>query len=216
MTQTDEFLHSLTAAERKAIRGLTSPPAIQAFVDGFTYSSDHFYRCPLRSLRDGLAHCFDGALFAAAALRLIGLPPLLLEMLPNDRDDDHILAVFKTDGHWGAIAKSNFVGLRYREPIHRTLRELVISYFEAYYNVAREKTLRGYTLPINLTALDRHAWMTRDDGLDEVANALDRARKFPLITAKMAKRLCPVDPRTYESGLQGSVATGLFQPDEPS
>ena len=98
----------------------------------------------------------------------------------------------------------------------RTLRELVLSYFEAYYNVAREKTLRGYTLPINLAALDRHAWMIRDDGLDEVANALDRARKFPLITAKMANRLCPVDPRTYESGLQGSVATGLFQPKDRS
>lgn len=216
MIQTDEFLHSLTAAERKAIRGLTSPPAIQAFVDGFTYSSDHFYRCPLRSLRDGLAHCFDGALFAAAALRLIGRQPLLLEMLPNDRDDDHILAVFKLDNHWGAIAKSNFVGLRYREPIHRTLRELVISYFEAYYNVAGEKTLRGYTLPINLAALDRHAWMTRDDGLDEVANALDRARKFPLITSRMVKRLRPVDPRTYASGLQGSIAAGLFQPKERS
>lgn len=212
MTPMNEFLKTLTTADRRRFDQLQDPPAIQAFLDELTYSSDSFYRCPLRVMRDRIGHCFDGALFAAAALRRLGHPPLLLEMLPNDRDDDHILAVFKVAGHWGAIAKSNFVGLRYREPIHRTLRELVLSYFEQYYNVAREKTLRGYTLPVNLTAVDRFGWMTRDEDLEEVANLLERARKFPLLTPAMEKTLCPVDPRSYEAGLQGSRAEGLFQP----
>lgn len=212
MTPTDEFLRHLTTAERARLRRLRTPADIQAMVDGFTYSSDPFYRCPLRTLRDGLAHCFDGALFAAAALRLLGFPPLVLEMLPNHRDDDHILALYKIDGHWGAIGKSNFVGLRFREPIHRTLRELVLSYFEAYYNIEREKTLRGYTLPMNLARLDHTRWMVSDDGLEDVAAAFDRQRRVRLLTPAMERRLQPVDPRTYEAGLQGAVAAGLWRP----
>ena len=104
---------------------------------------------------------------------------MILEMLPNRRDDDHLLALFKEDGHWGAVGKSNFVGLRFREPIHRTLRELVVSYFEQFYNVEREKTLRGYTLPLNLRAFDRHGWMVRDEPLDWIAEKLDRTRRVP-------------------------------------
>ncbi|OIP24835.1 hypothetical protein AUK22_08620 [bacterium CG2_30_54_10] len=202
----------LTTCERKQLEKLDSPPAIQAFLDGLTYSSDKFYRCPIQVIRDRVGHCFDGALFAAAALRRLGYPPLLLEMLPNDRDDDHILALFKFEGHWGAIAKSNFVGLRYREPVHRTLRELVLSYFEQYYNVAREKTLRGYTLPVNLEAVDSFSWMTKNEDLEEVAGLLERARKLRLLTPEMVKRLSKVDPRSYEAGLQGSRPDGLFKP----
>ncbi len=107
-----------------------------------------------RSLTIAVAHCFDGCLFAAAALRHIGYPPLIVELLPTDRDDDHLIAVYKLRGAWGAVAKSNFAGLTYREPIYRNLRELVMSYFEQYYNVAREKTLRGYTAPLDLRTFD--------------------------------------------------------------
>ncbi len=112
--------------------GLDSPAAIQAFLDGLPYSADPFYRCPASVLRDGKAHCFDGALFAAAALRRLGFPPAIVDMLP-ERDDDHILAIYKVDGHWGAIAKSNFVGLRFREAVYASLRELVMSYFEVFW-----------------------------------------------------------------------------------
>ena len=144
---------SLTQAELTQIKGLTSPSLIQTFLDAIPYSPDHFYRCPLRVIRDVKAHCFDGALFAAAMLCRIGYPPLILEMLPNARDDDHLLAVYRLQGCWGAVAKSNFSGLRYREPVYRTLRELVMSYFEQFYNVEREKTLRGYGLPMNLSQI---------------------------------------------------------------
>jgi hypothetical protein len=159
-----------------------------------------------------VAHCYDGALLAAALLRRLGHPPLILEMLPNRRDDDHLLALFKEDGHWGAVGKSNFVGLRFREPIHRTLRELVLSYFEQFYNVEGEKTLRGYTLPLNLKPFDRYGWMVKDEPLDWIAEKLDRTRRVRLLSSKMVKTLSPVDPRTFQSGLMGADEKGLYRP----
>ena len=113
------FDRVLTESERRFISKLTTPAKIQAFLDKLPYSSKSIYRSPLRVLRERVAHCFDGALFAAAALRRLSHPPLILELLPNDRDDDHLLALYKCEGHWGAVAKSNFVGLRFREPIYR-------------------------------------------------------------------------------------------------
>jgi len=176
------------------------------------YSTEEVYRCPLRVLRERIAHCFDGALFAAAALRRIGFPPLILEMLPNDRDDDHMVAIYKSNGYWGAIAKSNFVGLRFREPIYRTLRELVMSYFEQFYNVEREKTLRSYTLPLNLKAFDQLGWMTKHDSLGRIAHRLDRIRKVPVLTQPMISNLSLVDERSYRAGLLEANEAGLYRP----
>jgi hypothetical protein len=210
----DSFEQLLTPAERARLAPLTSPAKIQAGIDELEYSADEFYRCPLRALRDGKAHCFDGALLAAALLRRIGFPPLILELLPDDRDDDHLLAVFKIDGYWGAVAKSNFVGLRYREPIHRTLRELALSYFEQYYNVAGEKTLRGYTVPLDLARLDHLHWTTRDERLESLAHQLDRVRRYWLLSEGMIASLAAVDERSRQAGLSGSVAAGLFKPPD--
>jgi hypothetical protein len=212
MQAINAFDNSLTKKELKLVSGLSSPAKIQAFLDDIPYSAEEIYRCPLRVLRDRKAHCFDGALFAAAALRRLGYPPLILDMLPNDRDDDHLLALYKRDGFWGAVAKSNFAGLRFREPIFRNLRELVLSYFEQFYNVKGEKTLRGYTVPLNLRTFDRLNWMTRDDGLDDIAERLDEIRKVTLITPEMVAGLVPVDKRSYQAGLLGVNAAGLFRP----
>jgi hypothetical protein len=207
-----QFESHLKKDEKKLLAGLTTPMKIQEFLDQLTYSDDTFYRCPLRVLRDGKGHCFDGAIFAAMALRNLGFPPAIIEMLPNENDDDHLLALFKIDGYWGSIGKSNFAGLRYREPIHKTLRELVLSYFEQYYNVAYEKTLRGYTAPMSLTPFDREHWLTEDAPLDRIADKLDTIRKYSLMTPAMEKRLCPMDERSYQAGLLGSLAKGLYQP----
>jgi hypothetical protein len=212
MTATELFDQALSKTERTLMAKLNSPSRIQAFLDGFAYSTEEVYRCPLRVLRERIAHCFDGALFAAAALRRIGFPPLLLEMLPNDRDDDHMLALYKMNGHWGAVAKSNFVGLRFREPIYRTLRELVMSYFEQFYNVEREKTMRSYTLPLHLKAFDKWNWMTSDDSLERIAKKVDKSRKVPLITQSMISQLSLVDERSYRAGLLGANEAGLYRP----
>lgn len=208
----DVFERELNKTEYKFLKTLTHPARIQAFLDEIPYSTEPIYRCPLRVLRERVAHCFDGALFAAAALRCLRHPPLILEMVPNGRDDDHLIALYKHHGHWGAVAKSNFVGLRFREPVYRTLRELVMSYFEQFYNVAREKTLRGYSLPLNLRAFDRWDWMIRDEPLERIAQKLDRIRKVPLLTRTMISNLSLVDERSFRAGLVESEEAGLFRP----
>jgi hypothetical protein len=212
MSFTTDFDQRLTESERQFILTLTAPAKIQAFLDALPYSTEHIYRCPLRVLRERTAHCFDGALFAAATLRRLGYPPLILDMLPNERDDDHMLAIYKSDGYWGAVAKSNFVGLRFREPIYRTLRELMMSYFEQFYNLEREKTLRNYTFPLNLKAFDPLDWMTKDDFLENIAQKLDRIRRVPVLTQPMISALSLVDERSYQAGLMGANKAGLFKP----
>ncbi len=202
----------LTKSERRILSRLTTPSKIQAFLDDLEYSKEEFYRCPLRVLRERVAHCYDGAVFAAAMLRRIGYPPLILEMLPNSRDDDHLLALFKKEKHWGAVGKSNFVGLRFREPVYRTVRELVMSYFEQFYNLDGEKTLRGYTVPLNLQSFDQHGWMIKDEPLYWITETLDRTRRVRVLTPKMVRNLSLLDPRAYQAGLMGADQRGLFHP----
>jgi hypothetical protein len=207
-----DFERAATKRERRILERLTTPAKLQSFLDDLPYSDEDDYRCPLRVLRDRRGHCYDGAVFAAAALWRMGHKPLILELLPNARDDDHILAVYRREGHWGAVAQSNFSGLRFREPVFRGLRELVMSYFEAFYNIRREKTLRGYTAPLNLHAFDSQLWMTRDAAMTEIAKRLDRIPHRKILTRGMIRRLNPVDARSCRAGLLGSVRSGLYKP----
>jgi hypothetical protein len=208
------FLSSLSPDERKLVRSLSSPIKIQHFLDSVAYSTESSYRAPLTVLRERVAHCYDGAVFAAAALAWNDDSPLIVNFFPNSRDDEHLVALFRRNGCWGAIGQSNFVGLRYREPIHRTLRELMISYFEQYYNVAGEKTLRSYTKPLSLRRFDRARWMTDAKGMDLIADHLASMPQVRLLTPVMARTLAKVDPLSYAAGLQGSVADGLFKVED--
>src|SRR5579885_2708995 len=162
----DMLANGFSRREQTTLRALRTPAEIQRFLDeeiGYNKEKDgETCRSPRRVLRDHTAHCLEGALLAAAALAVQSFPPLLLD-LEAVRDDDHVLAIFRSRGHWGALAKSNYSGLRYREPVYRTLRELVMSYFEHYYNLRRERTLRRYSRPVNLARFDRQAWMTSED-----------------------------------------------------
>jgi hypothetical protein len=205
------FLSALSPDERRLVRSISSPVRIQQFLDTVAYSTESSYRAPLTVLRERVGHCYDGAVFAAAALAWNDDPPLLMNLFPNSRDDEHLVALFRRNGCWGAIGQSNFVGLRYREPIHRTLRELMMSYFEQYYNVSGEKTLRSYTKPLNLRTFDRALWMTDAKGMDIIADHLGSMPQVHLLTPAMARTLAKVDPRSYAAGLQGSVADGLFK-----
>jgi hypothetical protein len=206
------FTHRLTRAESRLIAGLSSPARIQRFLDGIRYSEEVRYRCPLNVLKDRKGHCFDGAVFAAAMLRRIGYPPLLVDILPNENDDDHVLAVYRQFGHWGAVAKSNFTGLRYREPVHRTLRELIFSYFEVFFNSAGEKTMRAYTRPLNLGSFDKLGWLTEDEALDAIGEKLDEVRKYSVVTRSMIRNLSYADERSVRAGLLGARKDGLFKP----
>ena len=200
---------TLRLGERRLLKRLDRPARIQEFLDSIPYSADKFYRCPRRVIEDRKAHCFDGALFAAAALRRLGFPALIVDMHAV-RDDDHLIALFRRAGCWGAVAKSNFVGLRYREPVYRSLRELAMSYFEDFYNPAGEKTLRTYTRPIRLARFDRLDWETRDEGLETIARHTDRVPRIRLITPALARGLSLLDDRSYRAGLQGVNPAGLY------
>ena len=208
----DLFDQELTKAEQRALLRLDTPNKIQLFLDDLVYASETIYRSPLRVLHELTCQCFDGAVFAAALLYRLGNPALIIDLLPNSRDDDHVLSLFRQNRRWGAVAKSNFTGLRFREPIYRDVRELVMSYFEHYYNVYREKTLRGYTLPLDLKAFDRRQWMTNDDTMELIAQQLDRRRRFSLLARPMIRQLSLVDKRSSQAGLYGANKAGLSIP----
>jgi hypothetical protein len=196
------------AGELALLSALRTPERVQRFLDErIGYNKEKggaTCRGPRRVLRDRLAHCLEGALFGAAALRVLGWEPLLLD-LEAVRDDDHVLAIFRQYGCWGAIAKSNYAGLRYREPVYRTLRELAMSYFEDYYNHQGERTLRAYSRPVNLRRFDRIHWMTAETDLWAVSDHLFAIPHRPLLPRSVIRRLNRLDRRSFAAGKTGAV-----------
>jgi hypothetical protein len=193
-----------TPRELRALRALKSPAGIQRALEDMPYHLAGTAWSPRRVLREGTAHCLEGAIFAAAALRALGFPPLLMD-LEAVQDTDHVLAVYRVRGHWGAIAKSNFSGLRFREPVYRSLRELAMSYFEDYMNLRGERTLRAYSRPVDLGRFDRArpGWMVSEGDLWWVAEHLVEIRHTPLLAPRMIRRLSRVDGRSLRAGLVG-------------
>ena len=207
--QGERFRSAWTGAERAVLRRLSTPERLQAWLDELPYRAEESTACPRTVLRERLANCWDGALFAAAALRELGYPPLLLD-LRAVRDDDHVLAVFRTGGGWGAVAKSNFVGLRFREPVYRSMRELAMSYFEDYFNADGEKTLRSYHGPFDLRRYDHLRWTFEDAHIAFISDQLDARRHIALVTPGMVGRLGLVDPRSMKAGMVGTDPAGLY------
>lgn len=194
----------LTRSEARLLASLSPEWRIQEYLDTRLLYDTKGGTCrsPRRVIRDGLCQCMDGALFAAAALRLQGHPPLILD-LEAEQDSDHVLAVFRSRHGWGAIGRSNFSGLRYREPVYRTIRELVMSYFEWYFNLRREKTLRAYSRPVNLTRFDRVHWMTSEEDLWDIPNHLVRIPHTKVATPAAIGTYSRVDRRLFSAGLVG-------------
>ena len=153
----------------------------------------------------------EGALFGAACLQFIGYPPLVLD-LKAENDDDHVIAIFKWKGCWGAIAKSNFTTLRYREPVYRTLRELSMSYFDLYFNSLGEKTLRSYSLPQNLNRFNHLKWTTTEEDLDVIGDWLTAVKHIPLVTPEQVRNLDLTGDYLVKSSLIGSNPAGLYVP----
>ena len=193
---------AFTSRELRALRALRTPAGIQKALEAMPYHLASTAWSPRRVLREGTAHCLEGAVFAAAALRVLGFPPLLLD-LEAVQDNDHVLAVFQVDGCWGAIAKSNFSGLRYREPVYRNPRELVMSYFEGYVNYRGERTLRAFSNPVDLARFDARSWMTTDDDVWWIAEHLVGVPHVRLLTRAMERRLVRVDRRGFAAALVG-------------
>lgn len=192
----------LTTENFRLLRSLKTPAKIQKFLDALPYQYANTAWSPQRALRERKGHCLEGALIAAAALRVNGYPPLLVD-LEAVRDDDHVLAVYREHGLWGSIAKSNFAGLRFRAPVFRTIRELAISYVDHYYNLRGERTLRAYSRPVNLTRLDKQHWMTSEEDVWCVPELLIAAPHYPLFPDKVARNLPRMDRRAFEAGMHG-------------
>ena len=202
-----------TKEETDFLVTLKDPEGIQSFLDTLEYNPVYECRSPRWVIRKRSAHCFEGALFAAAALQYMGFKPLVVDM-KSFNDDDHVIAVFRVENHWGAVAKSNFTTLRYREPVFRNLRELVMSYFEFYFNTIGEKTLRSYSAPLNLTIFDSGNWTTTDEDLEYIGDRLESMRHYKVISESMIRRLKKVSEPVLKAGLLGSNEAGLFRPNQ--
>ncbi len=191
----------------KLPRGLRSPEAIQVFLDDLGYNKEkdgETARSPRRVLETGEAHCFEGALFAAAALRRLGHPPLVAQ-LHAVRDDDHVLALWRgRDGLWGSVAKSNYAGLRFRSPVYRSLRELAMTYFDCYYNLEGDKGLRAVGRPVDLARFDTRGWETAAEDLWDVSEWVARRPATPLVPGAPSRKIGLMDLRQFDAGLLGS------------
>ena len=197
--------NELTPQEMSLLKSLNRPEKIQHFLDEqVAYNKEVTCRSPRRVLRDRVAHCAEGAFLAAAALRANGNAPIIIDLI-TVRDDDHLLTVFQEDGRWGAIGKSNYAGLRYREPVYRTLRELVMSYYEHYFNLDGEKTLRGYSRPVNLTRFDSIHWMTTEEDLWPICEYLCTIPHTRVLTPAIERRRRSEDARLFAAGHVGAV-----------
>ena len=189
-------------SELRRLRALKTPYLIQRLLEDMPYHHANTAWSPRTVLREDSAHCLEGAIFAAAALRVNGFKPLLWD-LEAVRDTDHVLAIYQYDGHWGSIAKSNFAGLRFREPVYRSLRELAMSYFDNYYNLLGERTLRAFSQPVDLSRFDRLEWMTTEKPVWFIAEHLCHVSHTPLISKQQEKRLTRLDKRAHAAGLTG-------------
>lgn len=195
-------LASFTARELRKLRSLKNPYGIQRLLNDMPYHLEDTAWSPRTVLKENSSHCLEGAIFAAAALRANGYPPLLLD-LEAEHDTDHVIAVFREDGCWGAVAKSNYSGCRWREPVYRTLRELALSYFDTYFNLRGERSLRRYSLPVSLKRFDRQNWMTTDKPVWFIVDHLFEIRHYSLLTKAQERRVHRVDRRLFLAGCVG-------------
>lgn len=195
----NKFESHLNADLRKQFKELKTPFAIQEYLDSMPYIGEERDRSPLNVLLDKQCHCLDGGFFAALALWRIGFKPLVIDLVPAPgKDDDHVLALYQLDGYWGAVAKSNYVNLGFREPVYKNLRELVITYFEHFVSIHKEKTLRGYTRPLDASRYTHLNWAWDESGANQLYyEYFYRRKEIPLISAGAAKRLNPLSDRAY-------------------
>ena len=188
--------HSKTLARRttpQEIQDLVSDLDINREKDGDTCLSVE------RTLSEGRAHCIEGAFVAAAALWLTGRPPLLMDMEAHG-DDDHVVAIFRSSGCWGAISKSNHIWLRWRDPVYRSLRELAMSYFHEYVREGLEKTLRTYSRPFDLRRVPPARWVTGTESCWDVPEALCGIRHHRLLSPAQVRDLRDRDPFEVRAG----------------
>ncbi len=193
-----------TPAEWKTLRKLSSPAKIQDFLNRLPQNSEpegDTCLSPRRVLREGRAHCMEGAMLAALALRVHGERPLVLDLMSAAGDQDHVVTLFRRHGCWGAISKTNHAVLRYREPVYRTVRELAMSYFHEYFLQSNgKKTLRSFSRPVDLSRFDKIGWMTSEEFVWEVPEYLADVKHMPLLSPSQIRSLRPAEKIERRAG----------------
>ncbi len=192
-------MFGLSREELAVLKKLNTPNKIQDFLDALPLNYEKngdTCRSPRTALLEGKAHCIEGALIAATALWLQGEKPLLLDLktIDIDIDPDHVVALYKKNGYWGAISKTNHAVLRFRDPIYKTVRELALSYFNEYFLATTgQKTLRSYSRPFSLERFGTE-WITSKEDLWHIAEALDESPHFSLVPKNHQRHLRPASP----------------------
>jgi hypothetical protein len=193
----------LTPTELKILRKLSTPAKIQDYLDTLAFNlekKEETLMSPRRVLKAGKAHCLEGALLAATALMLHGHKPLLLDFKTLPCDEEHVIALYKMNGYWGAISKTNHAILRFRDPIYKTVRELALSYFHEYYMFDDgKKTLRSYSAPFDLGTLGT-SWITEEKDMWHISHALDAQKHFPIVPKENMRYVRDADTITIKSG----------------
>lgn len=201
MTFLAEFESHLPKHLKEVFNQLDTPFTIQNYLDSLTYKGEERDRSPLNVMLDGQGHCLDGGFLAALCLWRIGFQPLLIDIVPDPGvDDDHVLALYKIEGRWGALAKTNYINLGFREPVYKSLRELVMTYFEHFVSIRKKKVLTGYTRPFDASRYTRLNWAWDEAGANILYHKHFYGRKpIPLLTENMKARLSPATDRAYEA-----------------
>ncbi|MCK9361155.1 hypothetical protein M0Q28_02900 [Patescibacteria group bacterium] len=196
-------MFGLTTQELRLLRRLNTPRKVQDYLDTLTLNFEpegDTCLSPRRVMREKRAHCIEGAMLAALAFRVNGHKPLVLDLESSKHDLDHVVALFKQHGCWGAVSKTNHAVLRYREPVYKTLRELVLSYFHEYFDAKGFKTLRYYSGPVNLSRFDKQNWITNEKDNWMVAQYLCEVAHYPLLTRSQISTLRKAHPTEIEAG----------------
>lgn len=194
-----------TPKERKIFSKLKTPAKIQDYLNSLEFNFEkekETCMSPRRVIESQKAHCMEAAMFAAAAIEFHGSKPLVVDLRVGKRpfDFDHVVALFKEGNFFGAISKTNHAVLRYRDPIYKSVRELVLSYFNEYYLENGKKTLREYSRPFNLNHFKKLSWQTSEEDLFEIPEYLDKIKHYKLLTPKQIKNLRKVDRIEVKAG----------------
>lgn len=206
---------SFSLAEKKFLKRLTTPAKVQDYLNTIPFNFEKNGTCtiksPLRTMRENNAHCFEGALLGAYILSLHGYRPLIMALIASktrlsdgSRDSDHCIVPFQVNGFWGALSKTNHAVLRYREPVYKTIRELVMSYFHEYFTNDGTKTLRAYTKPINVNSMSKNLktnWFDFEEDLWIIDEAIDHAKHYEIAPSIQMTHLRKADPIERDAGL---------------
>jgi hypothetical protein len=194
---------SFTKKEIAMMKKLNTPSKVQDFLNtlkiNFEEDLKDRVKSPIRVLREGNAHCIEGAILGAYVLSLHGHKPLVMHLKTTKDDLEHVIAPFKVGGYWGALSKTNHSVLRYRDPIYKTIRELAMSYFHEYFLDSGVKTLRQYSAPLNLNTFEK-GWATEEEDLWGIDEELDKIKHYDIAPKNVLKNLRKAEKIEIEAG----------------